>query len=69
MLFDDKSILAEYVYNDPSFNNGLNNFEWILLKNINNSGKFDKIYHYKSEDEEYFSFGQFFFSKWCCNIE
>ena len=53
MLFDDKSILAEYIYNDPSFNNGLNNFEWILQKNINNSGKFDKIYHYNSEDEEY----------------
>lgn len=55
MLFDDeKRILSEYLYSDTSFNSGLNNFEWIIIKNINNSGKQEKDFYYDSNrDNEY----------------
>ena len=54
MFFDDeKRILSEYVYNDPSFNSGLSYFESILINNLNNNKEIELEYAYNREDEEY----------------
>ena len=48
---DEKRILSNYINSDTSLNNGLENFEWIIVDNINNSGKFDNIYRYNRDND------------------
>lgn len=51
---DEKRLLSNYLYITNSINDGLNNFEWIIVNNINNSGKFEEIYRYnRNNDKEY----------------
>ncbi len=50
---DEKRILSQYLFNDTSFHNGISNFEWLVVNNINNSGKYESIYKYNREDESH----------------